>query len=212
MNFKRPLSALALALFLNASASAALLMDTGTPTNDPDSDPPWTLASDLQWLAGGFTLNDNSLITGIEGWIGLDAGDLTMAIYSDSGNLPGSKLYSAAFHADRDFNWYGLDNLNWLLSAGNYWIAFEVDPSQSYSGGMTGGAPNPMAREAINPISYGTGWEQYGPMHLGVRITGSSSTTTVPEPEPLALLGIGALGLLALRRQRRAALNMRGIN
>lgn len=204
MNFKRPLSALALALLLNASASAALLLDTGTPTNDPNNDPPWTLSGGLQWLAGGFTLNDNSLITGIEGWMGLGAGDVTMAIYSDSGNLPGNKLYSAVFHADQDFDWYGLDNLDWLLSTGNYWVAFEVGPNLSYSGGMTGGAPNPMAREAINPISYGTGWEQYGPMNLGVRITGSTSTTTVPEPGPLALLGIGALGLLAQRRRRPA--------
>jgi len=198
-----PLTAIALALLLNGPASAALLLDTGTPINDPSIDPPWTLGGGLQWLAGGFTLGSDSLITGIEGRIGWDEGDLTLAIYSDAGNLPGSKLYSAAFHADRDFDWYGRDNLNWLLGAGNYWVAFELEPSQSYSGGMAGGAPNPMPREAIKSVMYGTDWEAYGPMGLGVRISGQTSGTSVPEPMSLALLGIGALGLLAQHRRRR---------
>ena len=205
MNLKHPLSAIALALLLSAPASAGLLFDTGTPTEDPFSDPPWTLGGGLQSLAVGFSLSNDSLLTGIEGWIGWDEGDLTLAIYSDVGNLPGSKLYSAAFHADRDFDWDGQTNLNWLLSAGDYWVTFELDPTdpnQNFSGGMSGGAPNPMAREALRQDAYGYDWEPISQKGLGVRISGQTNGTSVPEPMSLALLGIGALGLIAQHRRR----------
>ena len=128
MNTKTLLAAaLATALFAPAMASAAFVLDTGTPTAGS------VLGSVLDsgdFSAAEFNLSAGSTVTGIQAYVsnaeGLDsAGDtFTLAIYSAAGFLNArspTPLFSTQATYEND-GWTGLSNLSWTAtSGGQYW-------------------------------------------------------------------------------------------
>jgi hypothetical protein len=205
---KKLLLVLTTCLFLFGTigkANAVSIVDTGAGYQANGA---WTLASN-QWLAGKFTIAEDFTINTVNGFMwGSTAGDrATAVIYSGDNSTPGTELYSSTFAtsvADADKNtgkWYGASSLGWYLGTGTYWVSFEVRAGDTCSGAMLGGAPNPLNYEAY---TNGGIWKA-GDLHIGVQIFGDAGRVSpVPEPATLFLLGSGLLGLIGLKRWRKA--------
>jgi hypothetical protein len=204
--------ALAAALFAPAMASAAFVLDTGTPAGSVLGG----LLDANDFSAAEFNLGAGSTVTGIEAYVtnaeSLDsAGDtFTLAIYSASGFINGrnaTPLFStqATYGAD---GWNGVSNLSWTAaSTGQYWAAVEVNPG---SGDSVQGLilPSPAAGAGTAPAlafafndGSGTGY-QTSNQAVGLEVT---AVAPVPLPAAAWLLGSGLVGLGAMRRRRRGA-------
>ena len=182
--------------WLSYSAHAVLIVDTGPGPGGTVGGP--SLFSS-QFIAGEFTTTQDWNINSVEGWISLNnIGDTaTATIYSDSGGLPGSALFSSAFSSigDRNAVWDGASGLNWLLSTGTYWLAFEVLAGQTMDAAMPGPPTTPLSRYAVGSSN---GYRLFN-TDVGMRIDASSP---VPAPATLALFGLGLASLGWARRKR----------
>jgi hypothetical protein len=201
-------------LFLTHAASAALIVDTGQPPNATGG---YGLNAD-HWLGAKFWLGQAYTVTDVVGWmyrsVNWDAGDLTIAIYADGGDVPDTsiELYSHTFYTGvpsvSGNTWFGAENVSWDLGPGRHWVVFEVR-----SGGtelaMPHSAPSRLPRQANNRHGPG-GVRSWYPNKLdfGVRIYGTPigsptpPTPVIPAPGAIVLGGIGLGGVGWLRRRR----------
>ena len=191
--------------FLSKSvpADAVVIVDTGIPPGDGSGG---VSLFSTQWLAGEIALNQSYSVNSIEGWIadaGVTPGTLTVILYGDGGNVPdmGNELFSQVInvtaqqfpHAD----WHGVTGIDLDLLPGEYWVAFEVRPGNTYFGWLPQFPPNPLLNYAANyEFSNGVYLNSYNP--IGIRV--GAESTVIPEPTTLFLLGPTLLGL-ALRRK-----------
>ncbi len=198
-------------MFIGGAANADLLVDTGQPS---DVNSGATLGTSWigQWLAGEFTLTEAYTITDVVGWMfELTAGEMTLAIYGDDGDLPDttSALFSTTFVADLPGEnvpggtanaWVGGHGLDWDLGPGTYWAAFEVPTGEDTWFALPDDAPSPLAHYAFGAES---GWTvpQWGDPDWGLRVYGSADGV-VPEPATMTLLGLGLAGLAFRRRKQ----------
>lgn len=184
-------------------ASAALVLDTGTPTS-------MTMGSTLDgndFYAAEFHLSSGSTINGIQAFITAGAdqpGDtFTMAIYGSDllTNRSAQQLFSAQATYTAD-GWTGLSGVNFTsTAAGNYWVALEVGGADSAIGltlpQTAGGGTAPALAFAFNS---GGGYATAGALPFGVQV---DATTPVPLPAAVWLLGTGLVGLGSRARRRR---------
>ncbi len=141
-------------------------------------------------------------------------GTLSAVVYADNGGLPGTELFESQFGVSRltwafgvAAGWFGANNLQLVLDAGTYWLAFEVLPSDSLygvlpnEGGVTmqATAPNPLAKYAVQ-VDYGSGWHEL-PEPFGMRISGQVSQ--VSEPATNVLVGLGLVWLAFSSRRKK---------
>ncbi|MES2034891.1 MAG: PEPxxWA-CTERM sorting domain-containing protein [Pseudomonadota bacterium] len=189
-------------------AAAAVLYDSGTPTELGDS------LSHGQWLAAMLQFGSAATITDVEGFFDTNhAGDVEIALLSSSGGLPASTLFSSTVAVPGGVNdWAGVHGLNWSIAAGNYWFAFEVQPASTYIGGLGDKAPNPVTHYAFKDVADSLDWQAEAPKGYGVRVSGTGGDPVtfgapggVPEPATWALLLTGFGGLGAMLRRRRLA-------
>jgi hypothetical protein len=193
-----------MALIAPNLASAALVLDTGTPTSS-------SMGSTLDgndYYAAEFNLGSGSTINSIQAYLtaGSDqpGATFTMAIYGSDllTNRFAQQLFSgqATYTAD---GWTGLSGINFTsTTAGNYWVALEVGGADS-AGGLTlpqtagGGGTAPALAFAFNS---GGGYATAGALPFGVQV---DATTPVPLPAAVWLLGTGLVGLGSRARRRR---------
>lgn len=205
------LFAASLALSIAVNTNAALIVDTGAPTNTWGA---WSVVGwgesgkTSQWLAGQFTLKQTYDIYAMQGYLSVNVqDDVRITIYNDNQGTPGASLFSKTFMSQTDqypnfYGWQGTSGYAGRLDAGTYWIAFEVPTGSSFEGGMGNSAYSPvMAVEATKTNMGGDlGWSNwvvypdYGP-GVYARIEGSP----VPLPGAFWLLGPGLVGLAAIR-------------
>jgi hypothetical protein len=185
-------------ILISTSLNAATIVDTGPGPNVEGG----LGLSVNQWLAAEFTTTDDYTITDVEGWISpfFDGGDGTVAIYTDGGDVPGTELFAAPFlgFGPDTPSWTGASGLSWVLSAGTYWVAFEVRPGQVLEGVMPDPSPNPLLNEAIS-LDSGISWFGDDGLNIGVRIQ------AVPVPAAVWLFGSGLVGLIGIARRKKAA-------
>jgi hypothetical protein len=211
-SFAAPLAGLAAAFAIAAAPAAAgevLIVDTGDPTQTNGG---YTLlnASAIQGfpaqsIAARFTVDQDLSITSIEGWVGrFSAGPSTyhITLYADGPGpnhwVPGAQLYTVGLSDGGPGNGYiGTDGLDWAVTAGAYWVGFEVLATDTLFGFMPYFVPRPL-QEAIGPP--GAYNPAPGAPGSAFRIAGS-----IPEPGTWALmiLGFAAAGG-ALRRRTLA--------
>ena len=160
----------------------------------------WSLF-EFQWLAGEFTVAEAYTVTSIEGWIVAEyiPGDVTVRLYSDGGDIPGTPLFADTIQIEStSAAWAGPTNLEWIISPGTYWAAFEPG---SFSGLMPFPSPNPVPNEAVGSAA---GYQAEDSLDFGLRIFGDpAGAAPIPEPSTLVLLGTAAVGV-AGRAWRRS--------
>jgi hypothetical protein len=191
-------------------ASAALILDTGTPTASLPS-----LSLDgTDYVAAEFSLGTGQTITSIEAFInggnsGFQGDTFTVALYSASGtNVPG-RFDSPVFAQQATYSsdgWNGLSNLNLAgLVAGNYWAAFEVGAADSTAGLLLPTvAANGTAAALGYAFSDGNQYQALTGENFGAQVT---ATAPVPLPGALLLLASGLFGVGGLSRFRRRGEN-----
>jgi hypothetical protein len=187
------------------TASAAFVLDTGTPTG---AGMPAALDA-TDFSAAEFNISAASTITGIQAFLtaGMDqpGATFTLAIYSDSAGFIGNRFATPVFATQGTYSadgWNGVSGLNFTASAGNYWAALEVGGSDNAIGlalpPPASGGTAPALAFAYNS---GSGYTTAGALPVGLQIR----ATPVPLPAALWLLGSGLVGLGSLSGRRRAA-------
>ena len=196
---------------------ASLIVDTGQPTSNG------YLLSQDQWLAAEFIIDESYTLTDIQTYMFVNYGGLLdiviyegtiMKTYLDQYLTPNTSnlLYRNTIDVSQGLeDWRGLSDIDWKLTSGTYWIAFETrDPS--LQAGLLYGSSNPSGyNEAYtwdgkywNPENY-----NYGRMDLGIKIWGDLLTSadklpcgSIPEPATMLLFGTSLIGLATLGRKR----------
>lgn len=182
------------------SASADIILDTGAT--------PGLAGSSLhsrQWLATEFSIDEDTVITDVEGWLNGDFNSsgktFTTAIYTIGSTGPDLEIYSAQVSADGSTQgWYGATGMSWYLEAASYWAAFEVREGDNLEGFlMPWDASYPADNYAFfNPDR---GWRLDPGLNAGVLIQGTIAP--VPEPATIFLFGIGLAGLAGSRLRKQ---------
>jgi len=194
-----------------SGASAAIVYDNGTPTTNNGyqlggvvGGQGYTTADNFSIAAGaaggggGFYFQNYN---GITGW----DGKIDYAFHSDSAGAPGSVLASGAGNNVVAT----LSGYNWCCGGGNAWlVTFDLPSTFTASAGTSywlelggAGGPNPwwVTTGPGNAVylSYGAVSSQYD------HDVAFYLTSAVPEPDTLALFGLGLAGLAVARRFKR---------
>lgn len=197
-------AAAAVLLGCAAPASAAWVVDTGVPNGNPIG----AYAFDgSDSYAGQVTFANAAQIVSVATHVlGGSAGEtFTVLLYADSAShLPGAALYqaTATFAVD---GWNGVSGLSdWSVTAGNYWVAFEIGFGDNLGAGSASGAlldrgvPAPLSRTAFDA---GGGYQiSPAPLDFGVRVAAVAAAVPEPSVGLLMLAGFGAIGWVARRR------------
>jgi hypothetical protein len=193
--FFRLLSAISLVMMVSLSTQAITIVDTGTPAGALN------VFGSPAGLAGEFTIANAFTVTDIQGYLGGGiVGNLTIALYSDGGDMPGTELFSTSLALGVvDPDWRGASALNWTLASGTYWVAFESRAGSTFAGRMPNAAPSPLVNEAR--FTQGA-WNPNDDLNIGVRILGNQTVASVPEGgSTFALATLAFLALVTLRNR-----------
>ena len=179
---------------------------------------------EFDWIASKFTLDDNCNINSIKSFFDYNRPvnypipnqgpllDITLVIYGNTEKYFGLEpaevpdlntiFYADTFGIPSDwhYGWYGIENINWLLLPGEYWIAFEIhDPVFMKTFLPT--PPNQLEKiawtneQALNDVGY-------FPTSLGGSFALRIEGDVVPEPLSLALFVFGAFLLKFIKKGR----------
>ncbi len=183
------------------------LVDTGTHVGGFGSS--WIGVMPTFWNASEFNVSGGPyIITDVQTYMEpTTAGDLTVSLYADGGDVPGLLLYQEDFAvAEGGEDWRGFGPLSWTVGPGSYWVAFEVLAGSTYTGWALMGFSNPLPNDATSN-GEGEPWNSHHGLDLGIRILANDEVFTppaVPEPSSFLLMGSGLLvGAYRLRRTAR---------
>jgi hypothetical protein len=196
-------AALTLAALEPGIASAAFVLDTGTPTGSTS-----VVLNSSGWYAAEFSVTAGETIGSLSAYLTQGSGQpgntFTWDIYSGSGPFTGANREAAAYSTTGTFtaNGWNTTAVNWTPSAtGLYWVALQVTgPSQTPGLDLpTESSVSSGTVPALGFASAGTNGryalETANPVGLQV--------SAVPLPAAAWLLGSGLLGLGARIRRRR---------
>jgi hypothetical protein len=187
------------------------VVDTGAVPGGPF--PGGFLISQVQWLGGQFTVDQNLEINIAQGWVtqeGFLSGKLAVSLFSDSNDLPDSAIFTREFDVAQSgetiSSWLGPTDLSWSVTPGEYWLVFlkisdpeNIEIQLNMRGTDAEPPPNPLSNIAYYTEASGA-WFAAGNLSPGIRVSGSP----VPIPPAVWLFG-SALGLLGWVKRRKAS-------
>lgn len=184
-------------------AQAALVTDTGTPSNAVGAG--WAFNSGHSY-AGRFSVPSDLTINSIEGYFSTDAGEVSISLFSNSadgegGFIPGSALRSASFATSLgEAAWHAAAGLNWAVEQGSYWVVFTSTYGSESQASMPGAVASALDGYALEQ---GGQWHDAAGLGLDQGLRVDASAMAVPEPGSMALFGLGlAVVGMASRRKR----------
>ncbi len=185
-------------------ASADIILDTGATPGLAG----YGLFS-RQWLAAEFSIDEDMVITDVEGWLNGDFNSIgktfTTAVYTIGSTGPDLEIYSTQVSVDRSAQgWSGATGISWHLEAASYWATFEVREGDNLEGFLM---PWDASYPANNYAYYNPdrGWRLDPGLDTGVLIQGTIAP--VPEPATIFLFGIGLAGLAGSRLRKQTNQN-----
>ena len=185
-------------------ASADIILDTGATPGLAG----FSLFS-RQWLAAEFSIDEDMVITDVEGWLNGDFNSsgktFTAAIYTVGSTGPGAEIYSAQVSVNGSSQgWFGASGTSWYLEPATYWATFEVREGDNLEGFLM---PWDASYPAKNYADYNPdrGWRLNPGVDAGVLIQGTIAP--VPEPATIFLFGIGLAGLAGFRLKKQTTQN-----
>jgi hypothetical protein len=187
-----------------AVSQAALVADTGTPSNAVGAG--WAFNSGHSY-AGRFSVPGATTIDKVEGYFSSDAGEVGISLFSSSadgegGFIPGNALRSASFATGvGEAAWRGLAGLNWAVGEGSYWIVFSATWDSASQASMPGAAPGPLDGYALQQ---GGQWYVAAGLGLNQGLRVDASAAAVPEPGSMALFALGLAVVGVASRRKRA--------
>lgn len=190
-------------LLITTAASGITLVDTGSPALSANG----AVSLDRsQWMGVRFVLDNSYQITDIKSYFYAptnNPGTLTVVLYNEISGVPGAALYSKEFTIQSSYtkDWHSVSELDWLVSSGNYWLTYEVREGQTFSGALEFPAPTPLVTAIKNDFGY-SDWTVLNGLGFGFGLfVAGDPVSSVPEPETLALLGLGMLAFAGRRRR-----------
>lgn len=152
--------------------------------------------SDTLRIGGSFSVSQSYQLETVEGWIStINGGHATMWIYRGSPNddvLIGSVTIDLP-PPGTVASWLMFDVPDWLLTPGDYSVAFGTD--DPIGAAMPHGAPDPL--ESTFFWAGGDWTDTANLLSIGVRV----DATLVPEPTAYALMLLGLVGVAATARR-----------
>jgi hypothetical protein len=191
---------------MTAPASAAFIVDTGTPVGTSAANLHSTSASSFQQVAGSFVLATDDHVASIEGFIKADAAAILQISLFGTEIAAGNLILTDYIDATIGESWQGLFGLDSNLPAGTYWVTFKALFSPSGVIRMRLGPPSPLPNHAFLNGTTGGLWFETNGFSIGLRV-GDGVTAAVPDVEAWALmvLGFGLTGAAMRRRRMRLA-------
>ena len=206
-----------------STANASFLIDTGEPVSQGFAGPilqniTINNANQRAYIAVRFSL-PTTQITSIEGFLfkrpnfTVDNSTFHIAIYDvavdpafslDGGKVPGTELYSQQTQFGSQSGWHGLNNINWLVPAGEYFAAFEVRDGDTYNGVISSRAPVRLPLAALGNLGPTRWFPALQPSQNTLGVAFRLAGDVVPEPASWAML-IAGFGLTGVMMRRRAA-------
>jgi len=196
---------------LSVSANAQYIVDTGPGQSGGGYALINWQDSYTQYLAVEFSIDNTYILSSIVGWMThwdwSDQGrpiNVDFVIYGDGGNIPdvNNELFHqvASIPADIMPQWHGISNLDWTLTSGTYWLAFEVRQPQFSE---EDDAPLSMPINAPNPLQGALYGEGFGYVPKSLSIGARIQATVVPEPvsSTLFIAGGATLGFRRFRNK-----------
>ena len=196
------------------SAHAGLIIDTGEPPEPRGGSAlKGSNNGNYQYIAGKITFASAYQINSIDTYLAFNphfstGGAFSIVLYDDNVSGPGSLVYSAGggyMPDDSQGAWYGISELDWLVEARSYWVAFEAQGSSINA--IMSYAAQPAATEYAYNINF-WGYNGYttdisgSPFSLRID---ANSMSEVPEPGSLMLMLVALLTLFSAYGFRRNA-------
>ncbi len=191
---------LVLLLVVQKNSMAGVIVNTGASTQFGG-----LVLATSQWVAGFISIDDGYRIENISTNYWGNGEQLTFALYEDESGLPGTEIVSFIVETEvtdtSTINTLNIPADEQEISAGNYWVSFEVREGQSFSGGLQGGSDaaffNPLEKDAFW-LALDGNWRSVS-THQG-RIGLTIEATPVPLPASGLLFASMCLFMMRVRK------------
>ncbi len=206
------MSLLILVVFIGTANSSPFILDTGAPTDATTGLTLYKGNGGYQDLAAQFDLGSPYEIQSIQVYVSVAAAQnsFDVSIYDENFNPMGFSDSITIHHngkVKRASGWFGLDNLNWILDKGTYWVVFDNANQGLGEKAIYFPLDVPFPTKYAKRDDFKPVWDSSTigqDLSFGVRINGEKvPAASNPIPSSLILFGTGMAGMATILRRKK---------